>query len=873
MASRRKSTTPCMVLASEQDPDLELISDLDEGPPVLTPVENTRAESISSDEEVHESVDSDNQQNKKVEGGYECKYCTFQTPDLNMFTFHVDSEHPNVVLNSSYVCVECNFLTKRYDALSEHNLKYHPGEENFKLTMVKRNNQTIFEQTINDLTFDGSFVKEENSEQGESTEVSSSGISISKTPIMKMMKNKVENKRITVHHNSVEDIPEDKENEIKPDREETVENPSSSASESNTSTSIVNRIHPNTASTVMTPAAVLPGLAQVITAVSAQQNSNLIPKVLIPVNSIPTYNAALDNNPLLLNTYNKFPYPTMSEITVLSAQAKYTEEQIKIWFSAQRLKHGVSWTPEEVEEARRKQFNGTVHTVPQTITVIPTHISTGSNGLPSILQTCQIVGQPGLVLTQVAGTNPLPVTAPIALTVAGVPNQTNVQKSQAPAAQPIAETKPATAAIPPSQLVKHETTGANPDSFGIRAKKTKEQLAELKVSYLKNQFPHDSEIIRLMKITGLTKGEIKKWFSDTRYNQRNSKSNQCLHLNNDSSTTIIIDSSDETTESPTVVTSQPKQSWNPFPDFTPQKFKEKTAEQLRALQASFLNSSILTDEELNRLRAQTKLTRREIDAWFTEKKKSKALKEEKMEVDENNAGSSKEEPGETSPRDESGAPKPGNTGKICKKTPEQLHMLKSAFVRTQWPSPEEYDKLAEESGLARTDIVSWFGDTRYAWKNGNLKWYYYYQSANSSSMNGLSSLRKRGRGRPKGRGRGRPRGRPRGSKRMNNWDRGPSLIKFKTGTAILKDYYLKHKFLNEQDLDELVNKSHMGYEQVREWFAERQRRSELGMELFEENEEEDEVIDDQEEDEEETDDSDTWEPPRHVKRKLSKSDD
>lgn len=861
-----------MVLASEQVADLEVISDLDEGPPVLTPVENPRAESISSDEEVHESVDSDNQQSKKVEGGYECKYCTFQTPDLNMFTFHVDSEHPNVVLNSSYVCVECNFLTKRYDALSEHNLKYHPGEENFKLTMVKRNNQTIFEQTINDLTFDGSFVKEENSEPAESTEAASSGISISKTPIMKMMKTKVENKRITVHHNSAEDIPEEKENEIKPDHEETVESPSSSASESHTSTSIVNRIHPNTASTVVTPAAVIPGLAQVITAVSAQQNSNLIPKVLIPVNSIPTYNAALDNNPLLLNTYNKFPYPTMSEITVLSAQAKYTEEQIKIWFSAQRLKHGVSWTPEEVEEARRKQFNGTVHTVPQTITVIPTHISTGSNGLPSILQTCQIVGQPGLVLTQVAGTNTLPVTAPIALTVAGVPGQSSVQKSQAPATQPTAETKPATPAVPAPQLVKHETALANPDSFGIRAKKTKEQLAELKVSYLKNQFPHDSEIIRLMKTTGLTKGEIKKWFSDTRYNQRNSKSNQCLHLN-DSSTTIIIDSSDDTAESPTTVPSQQKQSWNPFPDFTPQKFKEKTAEQLRALQASFLNSSVLTDEELNRLRAQTKLTRREIDAWFTERKKSKALKEEKMEINESNAGSSKEEAGETSPGDESAAPKTGSTGKICKKTPEQLHMLKSAFVRTQWPSPEEYDKLAKESGLARTDIVSWFGDTRYAWKNGNLKWYYYYQSANSSGMNGLSSLRRRGRGRPKGRGRGRPRGRPRGGKRLNNWDRGPSLIKFKTGTAILKDYYLKHKFLNEQDLDELVNKSHMGYEQVREWFAERQRRSELGIELFEENEEEDEVIDDQEEDEEETDDSDTWEPPRHVKRKLSKSDD
>ncbi|NWX66607.1 ZHX1 protein, partial [Promerops cafer] len=742
MASKRKSTTPCMVLANEQDPDLEMVSDLEEGPPVLTPADNPTAESVTSDEDVHEYVDSDSKKNtNKVEGGYECKYCTFQTPDLNMFTFHVDSEHPNVVLNSSYVCLECNFLTKRYDALSEHNLKHHPGEENFKLTMVKRNNQTIFEQTVNDLTFDGSFVREENAGQADSSEVPSSGISISKTPIMKMMKNKTEAKRIAVFHNVVDDIPgEEKGTENEPNSEEVVENPPPAVSESKPSHSVVCTAA-DVAGAVVTPAPVLqPGVAQVITAVTAPQNSNLIPKVLIPVNSIPAYNTALDNNPLLLNTYNKFPYPTMSEITVLSSQAKYTEEQIKIWFSAQRLKHGVSWTPEEVEEARRKQFNGTVHTVPQTITVIPAHISAASNGLPSILQTCQIVGQPGLVLTQVAGTNTLPVTAPIALTVAGVPNQTQLQKSQIHSAQPIAETKQV-AAIPAPQLIKNESTLMNPDSFGIRAKKTKEQLAELKVSYLKNQFPQDSEIVRLMKITGLTKGEIKKWFSDTRYNQRNSKNNHGIHLNSDS----------------------------------------------------------------------------------------------------------------------------------CKKSPEQLHMLKSSFVRTQWPSPQEYNKLAEETGLPRSEIVSWFGDTRYAWKNGGLKWYYYYQSANANSLNGQGFARKRGRGRPKGRGRGRPRGRPRGSKRLNCWDRGVSVIKFKTGTAILKDYYMKHKFLNEQDLDELVAKSHMGYEQVREWFAERQRRLELGIELFDENEEEDEMLDDQE-DEEETDDSDTWEPPRHVKRKLSKTD-
>ena len=61
---------------------------------------------------------------------------------------------------------------------------------------------------------------------------------------------------------------------------------------------------------------------------------------------------------------------------------------------------------------------------------------------------------------------------------------------------------------------------------------------------------------------------------------------------------------------------------NAFPDFTPQKFKEKTPEQLLVLEASFHNSDTPSDEELSRLRAETKLTRREVDAWFTERRKA-----------------------------------------------------------------------------------------------------------------------------------------------------------------------------------------------------------------------------------------------------------
>lgn len=885
MASKRKSTTPCMVLASEPDPDLEGPRELEEVPPLLTPEAAIAYESMSSEEDATDNTTADNLENK-VEGGYECKYCSFQTSELNLFTLHVDSEHPTIVQNSSYACVECNFTTKRYDALSEHNIKSHPGEESFKHEMVKCNNETVFEQTVSKQTFDVNFVQEENSEKSDtvvsedvSGDAAFSGISISKTPIMKMMKNKVENKRITVSHN-VEEISDEKETDsiLIEDCVDSVVEPTPVVSESvHTYKSVVTSAH-DTSASIVTPATVFPpGLAQMLTTVQAQQNCNLVSKVLIPLNSIPSYNLALDSNVLLLNTYNKFPYPTASEISLLAAQAKCTEEQTKIWFSAQRLKHGVSWTPEEVEDARRKQFNGTVHTIPQTITVFPAHISSAANGLPSILQTCQIVGQPGLVLTQVAGTSTLPVTAPIALTVSGVQNQTQLQQNNVPSAQPRIEAKKVSPVKSPPRS-KPDNSQLNIDPFGMRSKKTKEQLNALKLSYLKNQFASDLEIDRLINVTGLTKGEIKKWFSDTRYNQRNSKSNHGIHFINDSNSAILIDSSDEMTESPTMVTPQRRQSWNPFPDFTLQKFKEKTAEQLQALEESFVKNPIPVDEEMNKLRALTKLTRREIDAWFSEKRKGNEIKEEdEMEINENDDGMKEDTEEKTSDSVSLSIKSEGSMTKVAKKSPEQLHMLKAAFVRSQWPTSEEYDKIAQESGIPRSDIVSWFGDARYSWKNGNLKWYYYYQCGGTNIQNGQTCIRRRGRGRPRGRGRGRPRGRPKGTRRTR-WDRASLAIKFKTGKAILKDYYLKHKFLNEQDLDELVAKSHMGYEQVREWFAERVRREESGMELFEENEDheedEDDLIDDvdEEEDVEETD-SDTWEPPRHVRRKLSKSDD
>lgn len=403
-----------------------------------------------------------------------------------------------------------------------------------------------------------------------------------------------------------------------------------------------------------------------------------------------------------------------------------------------------------MEEARRKKFNGTVQTVPQTITVIPANIAAATNGLQSIFQTCQIVGQPGLVLTQVAGNgSTMPVASPITLTVAGVPG------TQPKAAEPLtSESKTDTSASTPLSL----------DSAATKPKKSKEQLAELKASYGRRQFATEAEISRLMQVTKLSKRAIKKWFSDTRYNQRNSKDHHSVLLSSEASssrmtspgggrggrssssslnnsstaaentTTIVIDSSDDTSDcSPTSAnvpgssgsSSDPRIKFrHAFPDFTPQKFKEKTPEQLLILEASFQKSDTPSDEELSRLRAETKLTRREVDAWFTERRKTPSQMTDEDVEEETDELKPAAVPSSSAP--EVQTPPPAGR-KMMKKTPEQLHILKTAFVRTQWPTTEEYDKMAEESGLPRTYIANWFRDTRYACKNSNLKWYYLYR--------------------------------------------------------------------------------------------------------------------------------------------------
>lgn len=117
MASRRKSTTPCMVPPREtldSDQEMEDVTDAPEpenGNGVATEVSGG-SEERGEEGDVRQVSDHYLDSNM-AEGGYECKYCSFQTSELNLFTMHVDTEHPDVVLNTSYVCMECDYHTKR----------------------------------------------------------------------------------------------------------------------------------------------------------------------------------------------------------------------------------------------------------------------------------------------------------------------------------------------------------------------------------------------------------------------------------------------------------------------------------------------------------------------------------------------------------------------------------------------------------------------------------------------------------------------------------------------------------------------------------------------------------------------------------------
>ncbi|KAM8786273.1 zinc fingers and homeoboxes protein 2 [Rhynchonycteris naso] len=689
MASKRKSTTPCMVrtsqvLEQEMPEEGDRAKEKGIGTPQPEAAKDSWAaepENSPKEQEVTEVRAAGEDPPRKPQGGYECKYCPYSTQNLSEFTEHVDVRHPNVILNPLYVCAECNFTTKKYDSLSDHNSKFHPGETNFKLKLIKRNNQTVLEQSIDATNHIVSIIA-----GGPASGDGDPGISVSKTPIMKPGKPKADAKKVP-----------------KKPEEATPENHvEGNARLVTDAAEILSRLG---------SVELLQELGHVMPSVQLPPNINLVPKVPVPLNTT-KYNSALDTNATMINSFNKFPYPTQAELSWLTAASRHPEEHIRIWFATQRLKHGISWSPEEVEEARKKMFNGTIQTVPPTVTVLPTQLAPTKMSQP-ILQTalpCQILGQTSLVLTQVTSGSTTVSCSPITLAVAGVTNHGQKRPLVTPQAAPEPK-RPHVTQVPepPPKMANPSLTPASD------RKKTKEQIAHLKASFLQSQFPDDAEVYRLIEVTGLARSEIKKWFSDHRYRCQRG----IVHITSESLAKDQL----------AIAASRHGRTYHAYPDFAPQKFKEKTQGQVKILEDSFLKSSFPTQAELDRLRVETKLSRREIDSWFSERRK---LRDSMEQAVLDSMGSGKKGPDVVAPNGAlsrldqlssaqlvSSLPSPSPA---ITKSQEQVHLLRSTFARTQWPTPQEYDQLAAKTGLVRTEIVRWFKENRCLLKTGTLKW-------------------------------------------------------------------------------------------------------------------------------------------------------
>ncbi|XP_034031295.1 zinc fingers and homeoboxes protein 2a isoform X2 [Thalassophryne amazonica] len=794
MSSRRKASTPCMIRPEQTM--VELDDDTEESHDMEKTVENhieEEAMEMNLSTETNPCVDLEvtnkasdspaapdkteppdlSEPPRKLQGGYECKYCPFSTQNLNTFKEHVDSNHPNVILNPLYLCAVCNFNTKKFDTLTEHNEGAHPGESNFKFKRIKLNNQTILEQTIEGCSNNAVIYS------------TSSGVS-GKT-------------------DETETLPHGKSTAVK------IGKPKVMASDHKWTDAQVGKLTTDLVTksitavsvngTVIIPESTLlkaDSLSHIMPSLQRPLNYTQVPKIAVPLNTT-KYNPSLDDNLTLISSFNKFPYPTQAELSWLTAASKHPEEQIKVWFTTQRLKQGISWSPEEVEEARKKMFNGTISSVPQTFTVVkPQPNSQSSNksspataaskAAASVLQSlpCQLLGQTSLVLTPVADGS---VTcAPLTFALA---NQV-VPSLKRPLASPIiaAETKrPSIIQTIPTSVASSKLVSSKVLSFTVDPNKTAEQLAVLRSSYTQCPFPEEDEIYRLIETTGLSRGEIKKWFSEQRL----------LNLKGVPAPPVLVKAEASPPKDGPIKKVVPSQ----FPLL--ERMKGKSSEQLTALEESFQRSSSPAEADLDQLAQQTRLSKTEVDCWFSERRAlrdnmAKALlsvtsrqAEERAEragallngashlkQDRKSlrspphppvlssssssssppvlAASSPHPPALCSPASppvltssSSCSPHPPVLSASTSPTPitsRSLTLLREMFCRTQWPSPEEYSQLEAQTSLGRTDIVRWFKDHRSVLKNGEtLDWMESFQTQNhlvglqnsSQEQNGPSS--------------------------------------------------------------------------------------------------------------------------------------
>ncbi|XP_029291845.1 zinc fingers and homeoboxes protein 3 [Cottoperca gobio] len=689
MASKRKSTIPCMIPSKiirpidevEQDSPVPLRQSRISGGGRHSPLDPGESSKLEAGDAVKDGA-----------GTYTCKPCNFETHDLNLFLDHVYSGHLDFRADPSFFCVSCGVSAPKFEGLALHNARVHPSTLNTTLQLRKKDRRVVVEQTL--LT---------GAETGKDSE-----ISITKTPIMRMLKGKSESKRIVVSHpvsdeHSSDSISASRETERKEAAAVTVTHVPTIVHNGTTKVTLPSAIQ------IVNGSGALPMLKTPITqVVSMVQNRNFhqstpitassnissasystsknLPKVMIPLSSIPTYSASMDSSSFLKTSFSKFPYPTKAELCYLTVVTKFPEEQIKIWFTAQRLKQGISWSPEEIEEARRKMFNTIIQTAPSssqqhshhgtaqhTITVLPA--SLGATGIPHILQG-SLVNQGGVIVTQPVMANGIQVSsAPVALAV--------TPKPQA-AARPMMQARPAAALVADKGInmvvgmVGSSNTGSNISSNSSRSGRggmssiiTSSQACVINLSLGSSSLSN----AKVSSVNGKQSSANVNYNNKSNSNVTSFVKTKNIEFSKASNTSIVKSDNKVTTESSKTGSDR-------------QKSKDSNG-------SSKQNDTTSTSTD-------------DVDPVNSD---SPTIKMEEA----------------SSPVSKCPSPSPGSRMPVNafldpsfykgKKSQEQLNTLKDSFQVSQFPDQEEVDRLIALTGLTVREVRKWFSDRRYHFRN------------------------------------------------------------------------------------------------------------------------------------------------------------
>uniref|UniRef100_A0A8C6SK14 Homeobox domain-containing protein n=1 Tax=Neogobius melanostomus TaxID=47308 RepID=A0A8C6SK14_9GOBI len=461
---------------------------------------------------------------------YRCKYCAFTTLHLGDFKEHVDSAHPDVILNPLYLCVACNFTTKKFESLTAHNEERHPHHASFSFRKSRSADHTVLEQTIDAI-----------------------------------LPSANDGRREDVHALSVN-------------------------------------------GTVILPdASALHDSPHVSPMLQRPPNFSRLPQIAVPLNTT-KYNPSLDDNATLIASFSRFPYPTHAELSWLTAASKHPEEQIRVWFTTQRLKQGITWAPEEVEEARKKMFNGSVPPPHGTLPVSKATVRTTTVDPPK-----QASPRNTLKRTSTASFGPEPKRPVMA--VAPNPGEKGLMAPPPLPLKPTLDAKRAPVPFAPLMLQK-----PSPNSLKtwpivpMPSMVFPESLTRRTITpapFYSPQFQSNVLVPRPSDKThiSLPNGTLPNSAPLIPPHIRRPAVIQALRGNAEQN---------EPLDDPKSDVQQRAQVLTQFPLL--ERLKGKTAEQLKLLEESFLRNSFPTLSDMETLAATTRLSPAEVDSWFSERR-------------------------------------------------------------------------------------------------------------------------------------------------------------------------------------------------------------------------------------------------------------